>query len=186
MSMAREWIVTTGRLTVAAATAVLAGVSAGAWLKVPTQHASSYEIGQIVADDPGREQWRQVVADLGGLGATFAIPMVLKAAPPSDDLEYFGPMDDELARLVSEVDAQLSEAEARYAAWREEDAYSRREAGRYAVEVEAEPVVRVYRYPGYTEYPAGPSYREPVRYARDAPPPEEFADDAEEDAFIDR
>lgn len=102
------------------ATAVLAGAASGAWLRLPgylAEPAYAPEPRMIQADDPGRERWNQVVASLGGLGATFVVPAAFYR-DHSPEPEFAPDLDQLMAEARAEIDLQLAEAEQRAQAMR--------------------------------------------------------------------
>lgn len=145
----KEWFTQGSPKTVGAAlaTAIVAGLGAGAWLELPSYLAEPIHNGApqpITADDPGRERWDQVVASLGGLGATFVVPAAFYR-DTTPEAEFAPDLSDQMAAATAEIDQQLRESEAR--------AQMMRMAW-------MEPPARRYAY-------------EPVRYAEpptDAPP----------------
>lgn len=99
----------------ALATAVLAGAASGAWLRLPgylAEPAYAPEPRMILSDDPGRERWNQVVASLGGLGATFVVPAAFYS-DHSPEPEFAPDLDEVMAEASAEIDLQLAEAEQR-------------------------------------------------------------------------
>lgn len=130
-------------LAAAIATAVFAGLGAGAWVSLPdylAEPVSRAEPRPIDAIDPGREKWNQIVASLGGVSATFVIPASLRSEPAPEP-EFLPELEDRMALASAEIEAELRDAERRAQQVRMEW-----EARRYAY---AEPV----------------RYAEPPRYA---------------------
>jgi hypothetical protein len=167
----QEWLNQGSPKAVAAAlaVAVFAGLGAGAWLKLPAYLAEPIMQGSpqmILADDPGRAKWNQVVASLGGLGATFVVPASFAAPPPAP---VFAPdLEAQLAATNAEIDAELRRSEARMAALRM--AWEERAPRRYAY---AEPV-------GYAEPVYWPPRDAPPVYADEGFAPERPTFEAEE------
>lgn len=104
----------------ALAIAVVAGLGAGAWLKLPGYLAEPIHTPtpqMILADDPGRERWSQVVASLGGLGATFVVPAAFYS-DRSPEPEFAPDLEEAMAAATAQIDLQLREAEQRAQAMR--------------------------------------------------------------------
>lgn len=99
----------------ALATALVAGLGAGVWLELPAYLAVPVYTGSpqmILADDPGREKWDQVVASLGGLGATFVVPAAFDS-DHSEAPEFTPDLSAQITAATAEIDAQLKAAEQR-------------------------------------------------------------------------
>jgi hypothetical protein len=174
-----------GAVAMAMGVAVAAGLSTGAWLNLPdylSQPAFKAEPQMILADDPGRAKWKEVISSMGGLGATFVIPAALYSRSGGDD--YVVEDDEhELQAILAEVDAEMAAAEQQRAlVWSSDWGWSRRHeeemARREWLGRQAE-AARAYAYaaPAYGPYDYDPRYEQPSAAARGydpghgAPPP---------------
>lgn len=162
--------------------AAASGVMLGLYLQLPGYLAhpvAQFEPQYINADDPGLAKYKQVVSEIGGVGATFVVPRAFYTqastnAAPADMIE-------DTERLVREIEAEVRATESRYARWeapqpQEQVRWSRAEAAEPAgyeredVDYRSEPerYVRIERYrePVQPE----PYYRaQPVRVGRYEP-----------------
>lgn len=164
-------------LAVAVTTALAAGLLAATWLRLPTDLWSppNQNAGMILAEDPGRAEWRAVIAELGGLGATFVIPAAFYGPPPAAYPVYESGVDRDMDQLAGEIDAQMRETEWRHVRWSQDDSW-RRHQEMLAAEAQAERQRRDEAAYGYE--PASPTSRQYTSYRDDQPPPDEFEDDA--------
>ena len=194
----REWLLQGSPkvLGAALATSVTAGLGLGLWLQLPdylAQPVQRSEPQMIHREDPGREKWRQVVASLGGLGATFVIPSNLHTEPQPAVFETEG--DRQFEMVMAEAESLIAEADAREAErdWQRQEA--RREQREWRMRRLADapygygpPRADPYGYgppPAYgpppvygpsPRYDDGPRYDEPGYdpIARHGPEPEAF------------
>jgi hypothetical protein len=155
----------------AIAVAVFGGLGAGAWMSLPdylAQPVSQSEPQMIHVDDPGREKWAQVVASLGGLGATFVVPASFRSEPTYAP-EFLPDLQEQIAMTSAEIDAELREADRRAeiirAEWDAPRRYAYTEPVSYAPQYEP-------RYAAEPRYAPSPPYehqRLPQAYAAPAP-----------------
>lgn len=162
------------------AAAVLTGLGAGAWLQLPGYLAEPIYSGSpqmILADDPGRARWDQMVASLGGLGATFVVPAAFytdRSPPP----EFAPTLEAQMAAATAQIDEQVRESERRAEAIRMAwvEAAPRRygyEPVRYSEPpTDAQPIYSRGYEPAYEPaYELGPTSQEQTTAALDEPQP---------------
>ncbi len=102
------------------ATAVVAGLGAGAGLQLPDYLAQPIYKGRpqvILAEDPGLQKWSQVVASLGGIGATFVVPAAFYS-DHSPEPEFVLDLEAQTAAATAEIDEELRMSEQRAQAMR--------------------------------------------------------------------
>lgn len=159
----RDWLMQGSPkiLGAALATSVAAGLGVGAWLQLPaylSQPITRTEPQMIQLEDPGRAQWRQVVASLGGLGATFVVPSFIRGEPQPAVLQTEN--DREFDRVMAEAEDMMRAADAREA---EREGYRRQEADWRLRRVDD----RIYGYETAADpygYGPPPAYRPPRGY----------------------
>ena len=149
-------------LGAALATSVAAGLGFGAWLQLPAylaQPIARTEPRMILQEDPGRAKWRQVVASLGGLGATFVVPSYFMEKPQPAVFQTKN--DREFDRVMAEAEDLMRAADAREA---EREGYRRQEADGRLRRVDD----RAYGYETASADPYGygppPAHGPPPRY----------------------
>lgn len=126
----RDWLMQGSPkvLGAALASSVIAGMALGMYLQLPAYLSEPIlrsEPQMILQEDPGRQKWNQVVASLGGLGATFVIPSYLYSEPQPAVFETEG--DREFRKVMAEAESLIAATEARVV---DREWYRRQEAER--------------------------------------------------------
>lgn len=107
-------------LSIAAATAVCAGLGLGAWAGPPAHlHEPSYkgDIQPIYGDDPNLARYKQVIAEQGGPGPLYIVTAYPSTPPPLEVVDDHAAVEAQIARETAEFEAQTKAWEADRAAW---------------------------------------------------------------------
>jgi hypothetical protein len=172
--------------TACVATALAAGIGMGSYLQLPEPEPALAGSQPVLSEDPGLTKWREVIANLGGLGATFVVPIAFRTQPaPVEAQVYDTSFERDLDQLAAEIDAQMRDAELRHARWAR-DAQWYREQAMIAAQAQLDRQAWEARAYGYappqppeppparryaSAYPAEPAY------AYRPAPPDEFPDE---------
>lgn len=109
-------------LSIAAVTAVCAGLGFGAWAAPPAhvaEPAPSVELQPIYGDDPNLARYKQVIAEQGGPGPLYVVTGYAPPAPVSAAIPEETALEAQVARDTDAFDAQNKAWEAERSAWLE-------------------------------------------------------------------
>ncbi len=109
-------------LSIAAVTAVGAGLGLGAWAGPPAhvaRPAFSGDLQPILADDPNLALYKQVIAEQGGPGPLYVVAAYAPPPAPSAAIPEESALEAQVARDTAAFDAQNRAWEAQRSAWLE-------------------------------------------------------------------
>jgi hypothetical protein len=108
-------------LSIAAATAVCAGLGLGAWASPPAHVAQSAaqggELQPISSDDPNLARYKQVIAEQGVSGPLYIVTGYTQPVPAPVEPDRTAEIDAQIARETAAFDAQNRAWEADRTAW---------------------------------------------------------------------